>query len=471
MKTRMRSGGWRGKKLDGNETFFVDLRNSFTPVIGGDVTVTRSGATAHVFDHQGNLVNVAANEGRILGARHLTPDWSRFHAEGQPINPGTAKGAIVEQASTNSIQYFDNIDNGWWTRNLINATSGTGTSIAGRAAKGLIGDTNNNSHSVGKAFTVNASGIFVLSGLFAKGNNDFIFLRSLNLVTFETVTAWFNLSTGAVATAAGVGAMTLLDTRIEKVNGGYWCSMAAKNAGASAQSCMMVYASASADNIPTFAGDDATVNTWMSALQLNLNIADTVFPPLPVLDAEGAVSIKPNDIIEFDNTHYSTTGSVVGEFYLPDAPTIGSDPISIFTFQKFDQDTDDSLRVHLHPGTGTLQFAMWPGPSVTNGTMISTASALTKGRWYRFAVGWDKADDGTSAVLSFYVNGVKETTVFGGFNGYVVPAGTTMDKFYLGSRSSNSGGSHHDQFAHFPISFLKKYDVRLTDAELKARSL
>ena len=469
---RTRRGNWPGVKLSGDETFFVDLRNSLTPIISagdGGVTIDRNDTVSHVFDYQGNLVNVTANESRIMGARHLSPDWSRKHAGGQSINPDTCHGAIVEQASTNRVQYFDDIDNAWWTQNNLNATSGSGTNIAGRAARGIIGNATTNLHGVAKGLPTDANGIHHMSCLVAAGDQDFIFFRNLDLTSFDTATVWFDLANGVTGTEAATGASQVIDASIRKVNGGYWCTATIQVVNTLSS---FVFSSTSADNTVTFLGDNSTVNTWVSALQIELNVADTTFPSMPLLGTEGSDSASADELIEFDSANYSEAGYIAGEFYLPYG-ALDSDPASVFTFQDHGQDTENSMRCHLF-SNGTLQFVMWPDEGAAFGTMLESA-VLPQGTWVRFAAGWDSANNGTSDAAQFFVNGV-EGTVFSGLNGYIVPLASAVNRFYLGSRNStgvprDTLPNHQDQFFHLPTGWLKKGNTKLSAAELKALSL
>ena len=461
---------WPGIKLRGDETFFVDLRDSLIPVIGGGLSVIRNDTVSHCFDYQGNLVNVAANEPRIDGARHLSPGWSRRHVNNASINPDTCRGSIVEQASQNEILYFDDIDNGtaaYWSRNNLNATSGVGTNIAGRAAKGMIGNASNNLHSIAKGISILAGETYNMSCLLAAGDQDWSYFRALELSGFTTSTVWFDLSTGTIGAETDSGAsLTILDSTIKKVSGGYWCTMTFTTA--INVSCSFVFGSAAADSGINFLGDNSAVNTWISAIQVEAGVTDTLYPTMPMLGVEGVLSVRPDELIEYIPV-YTETGAVAGEFYMVNDPALSADPVSIFTFQEFGVDTENSLRVHLSKD-GTLQFVIWPDTGPASGLIIESG-VLTKGSIVRFAATWENNN------VNFFVNGVESVlTGLGTKDSIDVPLLAHVDKFYLGSRNSTdypagSVANHQDQFFHVPIAYLKVYDKLLTDTELKELSL
>lgn len=471
MFTRTRNASWPGVKLDGSETFAVDLRDSVMPLVSAgstDVSVIRADTNSHVFDYQGNLVNVAANEHRIMGARHVSEGvWSRYQESGQAINPDTCQGVMVEQAKQNEFLYFDDIDNAYWVQTTKEAVSATGTSIAGRAAKGLIGPIGTGIKATSKALTGNANSIHQMSALVKAGSTNFVWFRMFDTINTVIGTVWFNLATGAVGISTVVGAVIIGDYTIRKVNDGYWCTLSCHFTAATT-SLIFIYGAANADASTDATGDGVNPNYWICSMQAitNLDADDTWFPQMPILDTEGAVSIRNDELIEWDYQNYSEVGSLSGEFYLPydaDAYTAQSlHPISLFTFQEYNNDTDNSMRVHIH-NTGTLQFVTWPDEGTSFATLLETAAPLTKG-WHRFAAAWEMGSH------RFFVDGADANNVFFGFDGHIPAKATAVNRFYCGSRNSQEGGNHQDQYAHVPFSYMKKYDTKLSDAELIALS-
>jgi hypothetical protein len=242
-------------------------------------------------------------------------------------------------------------------------------------------------------------------------------------------------------------------------------------AAAVSASHVFVVAAATADAGTDSTGDNVATNTWVNSLQVVVDIdaQQTMTPIMPVLDTEGSVSTRADDIIEYNSDNYTEIGSMSGEFLLTSASSTSLQPASIFTFQEFNSDTRGSMRVHIIGSgagahAGKLQFVIWDTDGGV-GSVIQTASALALG-WHRWSIGWE------SGSLKFFVDGAEatDTTFLGGNTDNVIPASTT-NRFYLGSRNSQDTLNHQDQFFQMPESWLKKWDVKLSDSELKALSL
>ena len=435
------------REFEDDAVFYVDLQTSVRPLLGGDVTVSRADAACTYIDSNGMLQNAESNRARI-----------------------SRRGAIVERSGQNEVHYFDQIDNVWWTANNISAFN-TGVSIADRASKSIVSSSASDIHNISKSLTTVSDGYNTMCGLFKSGVDSYVYFRTLDLSTFDASTIWFNLSTGAVGTISNGVNSGFLNYRIEAVDNGYYISVVSN--GDTGTSTLFVFGASNADAVMTYSGDGVSDSIWMSALSIETDIQPGDYPwvpAMPVLGVEGVVSIRDVEVIEYDSSHYSETGSMVGEIYLPFDPVSGiptAAPYSIYTLQEYDISTENSTRVHL-TNDGKIQFVIW-SPNHPLGGLLIDGPAISKGDTIRFAVAWENNN------CEAYFNGSVGTVFYGDKTSILVPQKANVNRFYLGSRNSSgypqgSYANRQDQQSHVPIKFLKLFNRRLTNSELSLMS-
>jgi len=396
--------------------------------------------------------------------------WSQKDTNNAIINDDILHGTIVQQASTNEVLFFDDIDNIWWDQTGKNVVSRTGIKIANRNSLGLIGK-------LGATITprISRAGLVltqnthqIITCFVKKGTSSHLYFSFFDLASFETHSQYFNITDGSIANNTSPSTnIEIVDKLIEKVNNGYKCTVIIKKLSANNNGAITIGFS-DQDNLNLAEGDNIAVNGWINSIQFELNKTNTIFPNMPMLNIEGAVSTQEDELIEYNKDNYSEIGSICGQFYLPYKSSILNNPASIYTFQEFGIDTENSTRVHLSQ-TGTLQFVIWPNAGAAFGLIIESP-VLTKGSIVKFAAAWEKDN------VNFFVNGIESIAVLGSKSSIDTPLKSNVNKFYLGSRNSTGfpAGSlpnNQDQFFNLPINYIKKYNTRVSDKKLKLISI
>ena len=201
-------------------------------------------------------------------------------------------GYLAEQAAENLIPESEDFETTWVA---LDAGDIIDTGIAGPdgrlAASGLIADATDGQHGL----VVSVGNLRVEThthSVFAKpGNKNWILLYDFN----TTCGCYFNVATGAIGTVAG----TLVDQRITGpyFGGFYRCEISFT--GTTAEHAVLVQ-SADADGNEEFAGDGATVNTYIWGAQCELGEKATS----PIISVGGGTT-RQADVLNFNYDNFS----------------------------------------------------------------------------------------------------------------------------------------------------------------------
>jgi len=217
-------------------------------------------------------------------------------------------------AGTNSLLRSDEFDNASWskTRSTVTANA-VADPLGGSTADQLIEDsTASNTHSVGQVVTVSSSAAdFCFSVALRAGTRTWGRLQIFENTGSTNVSAYFNLSSGAVGTTlAGANWSGLRTATIDLGNGWYICSLIGRKTNA-ATGLTPTLSLATADNTGSYSGDGASyIYAWRATLAASsfpvrlaqtTTAASTGTPPTgSVLHLKG-LPVSSSGLLEIDD--------------------------------------------------------------------------------------------------------------------------------------------------------------------------
>jgi hypothetical protein len=194
---------------------------------------------------------------------------------------------LVEASFTQLLTYTENLSGVQWGMrdtdilSLDGATDPRGTATL----DGIIASANNVAHGVQQSVAGLSAVPYVLSTYVKKGNQNYFAIQNTTIANCHVI---FNLNTGTVGTAIGVNATTY-GIRPTSISGVYrvWLGFTA-----AAGSNTFLFRPQSTDAVNTWAGDGATVNTWVGMSQLQTGLFPTSYVAQPA--AAGAIRAADN---------------------------------------------------------------------------------------------------------------------------------------------------------------------------------
>jgi len=177
--------------------------------------------------------------------------------------------AMVD-AGTNSLLRSDEFDNASWskTRSTVTANA-VADPLGGSTADQITEDnTASNTHAIGQTITVASSAAdFCFSVALRAGARTWARLQIFENTGSTTISAYFNLSTGAVGTTlAGANWSGLRTSSVDLGNGWFICSLIGRKTNA-ATSLTPTLSLATADNTGSYSGDNTSyIYAWRATL-------------------------------------------------------------------------------------------------------------------------------------------------------------------------------------------------------------
>jgi len=229
---------------------------------------------------------------------------------------------IVEPVSTNLLTYSEQFDNAVWTKSDSSITANALTAPDGTVtADKLVEAATTSTHSAFQSVSLAAGLVYTYSVYAKAGERSFLIIQP----TGDSRFAYFNLSTGAVATVNG----SPLSTSIQSAgNGWYRCTISVTSPGAGASS-FYVYCAAT-DGNASYTGDGisgiylwgAQAEVGSTATAYMVSGATNGFRAVPVVSG----SATPKGLLieesrtnlltyseQFDNAAWTKTNSTVTE--------------------------------------------------------------------------------------------------------------------------------------------------------------
>lgn len=188
----------------------------------------------------------------------------------------SAGRCILVDGGGNALTYSDQFDNAAWikTRSTVSANAGTapdGTSTA----DALVEDSSTNTHLIDRAVTVASAAADYCFTVAVKAVSRFWCAISMTEATGSTaVTAYFNLSTGAVGASPSAGAnwSNLRVSSAVDIGDGWWqCTIVARKTNAATTVTPIIFM-ANADGGASYAGDgSSSIRVWRGTFAQSSN--------------------------------------------------------------------------------------------------------------------------------------------------------------------------------------------------------
>jgi hypothetical protein len=231
----------------------------------------------------------------------------------------TDKGLLIEPAATNLVTYSESFDNADWLkiRNSIGAS--ISSPLPGIDALGFVANTNNSDHRTQQSFTTIASEVYTFSAIVKAGDKTHVFLITENTSPVSADTTYFDISNGVV----GVTGSNHSNTTIVQISDGYFRVSVTFTGIASGHDFHIAFAAA--DGVPTFVGDNVTIDGYVCHSQLE--VGDT--PTSPIITEAAAetraadsmdieLPAGPHDVVfTFDDGSTQTFENQSGTFVVP----------------------------------------------------------------------------------------------------------------------------------------------------------
>ena len=340
----------------------------------------------------------------------------------------TCPRLLLEPQRTNLLQFSEQIDNAYWTKQDTSITANTFVSPDGYTnADSLIENSATAQHlAMRTGITITNATAYTASVYFKANTRTRAAIQLAGAGFFDTANGLviFNLSTGTIVSQSGnaTGTITAMG------NGWYRCTATKTSVGTSG---VVAFNLVDSSNNISYAGN-GTSGVFLWGAQLETNFATSYIPTLAASATRGADACSKTGISSLIG---QTEGTVFVDWQIDSIPSVGS----YFTFFLY-QSSGNSMYVGVFPD-GRVQAVVYVG-SVLQCNLISSFGFITAGA-NKFAFGY-KAND-----FVLYANGVQVATDTSGS----VPASTSIDL------ADTSGGK-----MNYKQALLFK--TRLTNAQL-----
>jgi hypothetical protein len=275
-----------------------------TASLDSRVTFTRSGNTATVTNSSGFIVPINAN-------------LPRFDYDPLTL---ACKGLLIEEARTNLLLYSEQFDNALWVK--ANATV-TANSIASPSntvnADTLVEDTATSTHSIQQALSVVSGSSYTLSCFAKPAGRNFIQLLMIGGFA-STISAFFNLTTGAVGTTAGSPV-----TQATNVGNGWWRLSITATATSTAGTTVQIRPSNSSTT--AFYTGDGVSGIYIWGAQFEAGAFSTSYIPTVASQVTRTADVAVMTGTNFSSWYNASEGAFVGSSVLTRQSAAGATAI------------------------------------------------------------------------------------------------------------------------------------------------
>jgi hypothetical protein len=351
-----------------------------------------------------------------------------------------AAGLLIEEVRTNLATYSGDYTNAAWTRaGKVNVTANAilapdGTTTAQKLSASVSASDNYQTFQIGK--TITSGSAYTASEYFKAAEYTF---GILNIYDGTNKRAWFNLSTGTVATTdAGVTAT------ITSVGGGWYRCTATATAGSTSGGMSIEFSNA--DNVFTFA---ATAGSGVYAYGTQYELGSFATSYIP--DTSAAVT-RAADYVSMTGTAFSSWYNQAEGTWVVEADSAKPSGGSAGVFVVSDNTGNERMLIS-HDLSGTNIESIVISGAVPQADIISAGSTTT-GSAYKTALAY-KANDIAAVTAGGTVGTDTSATI---------PTVNRLDFgfYYPGLSSSNILNGH--------IKSLDYYRTRLPNPTLVTKS-
>jgi hypothetical protein len=254
-----------------------------------------------------------ANQGRYVDSRGvLQTAAAGVIRDGHFI--GGIRHTLLERSSTNICLRSQELDDAAWTKSRSSVTANAETAPDGTlTADRLVEDgTVTNTHNAQEAVTITANANVAYSYYVKAGPRTWIALQFSDTTNTDSVTKYFNLSTGALGSTGvtGTGALVLAYAEaLTGVNAGWYRCILVVNVGNGRTACSARVFLATGDNGATYSGDGASYVTLWGA-----QVEDASSAPTSYMQTAGATTSRVRDQLYFPLTVPVAAMTLYGDF-------------------------------------------------------------------------------------------------------------------------------------------------------------
>lgn len=291
---------------------------------------------------------------------------------------GTALGLLVEGQFTNVLLRSQEFDNAAWTKTDTTVTANATTSPDGTANADLLTEGTAGTAFARQTGTATVASAAVSGSIFLKASANVTWMQVIlrDSTNVNGLSAWINLSTGAIGTVSNAGTATGSGAQVVAAANGFWrlecwCTMPA-----AVSDLLLRMQSASADNNSTRV-NNAAYYAWQARAGLGAR------PSSPVVATTAAVTRAADDIsILLNALPYSATGGTL--IATVRAPNV----IGVQSIVTLDDGTG-SESIRLRSVSGSMNAIIYDGGVVQADLSDGTLSANTV---MKVAVAWAAND-------------------------------------------------------------------------------